>query len=114
MTLAEQYSLIPDTVKHKDPRNLLYFYPRMNKITLSKKLLKFSFYQTLKVAEDLANRQGCILVPWECMNWKRAKEFGADKKVKIGRNSFFMMKPGELTKSEKMKLERYLEELQEE
>ncbi|EXX79717.1 hypothetical protein RirG_002870 [Rhizophagus irregularis DAOM 197198w] len=69
----------------------------------------FAFYQSLEIAEDLAKRQGFVLVPWECMHWQRAKLFGVDRKVKIGRKSYFMMKITDMTKTEMKKLENYLE-----
>jgi hypothetical protein len=108
----EQFSLIPKGYKNKDPRPLLYLYPgTVNIVSYAKKMQEFSFYQSLQVAEDLAKRQGFILLPWECIHWQRAKSFGVDRKIKIGRKSFFFMKIEELTKNEKIKLENYLNEL---
>lgn len=108
----EEFTLIPKGYKNKDPRTLLYLYPNsINIVAYAKKMQKFSFYQSLEVAEDLAKRQGFILLPWECMHWQRAKKFGVDRKVKIGRKSFFLMKIQDLTKSEKTKLEVYLKDI---
>lgn len=108
----EQISLIPKGYKNKDPRSLLYLYPNsINIVAYAKKMQQFSFYQSLEIAEDLAKRQGFILLPWECIHWQRAKAFGVDRKVKIGRKSFFLMKVNELTKNEKSKLELYLNEI---
>lgn len=108
----EQISLIPKGYKNKDPRTLLYLYPNtINIVAYAKKMQQFSFYQSLEVAEDLAKRQGFILLPWECIHWQRAKAFGVDRKVKIGRKSFFLMKVNELTKNERLKLENYLNEI---
>lgn len=113
MTIS-QFSLIPKEYKKKDPRPLLYLYPNsINIVAYAKSMQEFAFYQALEVAEDLAKRQGFILLPWTCIHWQRAKSFGIDRKVKIGRKSFFLMKPNELTKSEEIKLEKYLEELHE-
>lgn len=108
----EQISLIPKGYKNKDPRSLLYLYPNtINIVAYAKKMQQFSFYQSLEIAEDLAKRQGFFLLPWECIHWQRAKAFGVDRKVKIGRKSFFLMKVNELTKSERLKLENYLNEI---
>ncbi|MBG9585542.1 hypothetical protein [Cytobacillus firmus] len=108
----EQISLIPRGYKNKDPRSLLYLYPNsVNIVAYAKKMQQFSFYQSLEIAEDLAKRQGFILLPWECIHWQRAKAFGVDRKLKIGRKSFFLMKVSELTKNEKLKLELYLYEI---
>lgn len=104
-------SLVPKNYKKKDPRTLPYLYPdSINIVSYAKSVQRFSFYQTLEVAEDLARRQGFILLPWSCMHWERAKNYGYDRKVKIGRKSFFMMKPSELTKTEIRKLNNYIEE----
>ncbi|CDQ42127.1 hypothetical protein [Virgibacillus salexigens] len=103
-------TLIPKDYKDKDPRTLPYLYPEtLNVVAYAKKVQVFSFFQTLEVAEDLAKRQGFILLPWSCIHWQRAKQFGVDRKIKIGRKSFFLMKPNELTKGEERKLYQYLE-----
>lgn len=108
----DDFTLIPDTWKNKDPRSLLYLYPNsVNIVAYAKKMQQFSFYQALAVAEDLAKRQGFILLPHSCIHWERAKKFGDERKVKIGRNSFFLMKIKELTKKEMEKLEAHLEDL---
>lgn len=72
---------------------------------------EFCFYQALEVAEEIAHKQGYILLPYSCMHWQRKKEYAADRKVKVGRNSYFMMREDELTESEKNKLQDYLTEL---
>lgn len=107
----QEYSIVPAQYKKKDPRALLYHYPNLPIVKYAKLMQQFSFFQALEVAEDLANRQGYILLPWTCMHWQRAKLYGRDRKVKIGRNSFFMMKLDELTKSEREKLELYIQEM---
>jgi hypothetical protein len=110
----EQFSLIPEGYRDKDPRSLLFLYPNsINIVAYAKSMQKFAFFQALEVAEDLAKRQGFILLPWSCIHWQRAKNYGIDRKIKIGRKSFFLMKPDELTKSEATKLKKYLEELHE-
>ncbi|WP_430483506.1 hypothetical protein [Rossellomorea marisflavi] len=105
----KQYSLVPENYKEKDPRALPYHFPTtINMVAYAKKMQEFSFYQALQSAEDVAHKQGLILLPWSCIHWQRAKNFGIDRKVKIGRNSYFLMKITELTRSEKQKLENYL------
>jgi hypothetical protein len=106
----EEYSLVPNQYKKKDPRSLLYHFPSLPIVKYAKLMQQFSFYQALEVAEDLANRQGYILLPWSCIHWQRAKQYSNDRKIKIGRNSFFMMQPSELTKTEESKLQHYIEE----
>lgn len=104
-------SLVPKNYKDKDPRPLTYLNPTtVNIVVYTKKVQQFNYYQLLDLAEDLAKRQGFILLPYQCMHWQRAKEYGSDRKVKVGRKSFFMMKPSELTKNEKIKLIDYVNE----
>lgn len=106
------YSLVPERYRDKDPRSLLYLYPTsINIVAYAKKMQRFSFYQALEVAEDLAKRQGYILLPYSCIHWERAKKFGGERRVKIGRNSFYLMRESELTKREKEKLISHLEDL---
>lgn len=111
--IIEEFSLVPEKYKNKnnDPRGLLYLYPNLNIVAYAKKMQRFSFYQALEVAEDLAQRQGFILLPFDCIHWERAKKYGSERRVKIGRKSFFMMRISELTKKEKEKLELHLDDL---
>lgn len=110
----KRYSLVPSEYKEKDPRRLPWLYPKsLNVFYYAKKMQEFMFYQSLEVAEDIANKQGFILVPYECIHWRRKKLFGSDRKIKIGSKSFFLMKLPELTKGEEMNLINHLEELKE-
>lgn len=111
ITLSE-FTLIPRNYKKKDPRPLTYLYRNtINIVAYAKEMQRFSFYQALEVAEDLAKRQGFILLPWECINWKRAQMLAGDRKVKIGRKSFYLMRIDELNKNEKLKLKVYLKDI---
>ncbi|EEK97292.1 hypothetical protein bcere0013_55620 [Bacillus cereus BDRD-ST26] len=47
------------------------------------------------------------------MHWQRREQFRDHRKVKVGRNSFFMMSPNELTRTETRKLQAYIESLHE-
>ncbi|MBQ6448887.1 hypothetical protein KGR20_09475 [Cytobacillus oceanisediminis] len=110
----DTFSLIPPDYKKEDPRGLLYLYPNsLNIVAYARKMQQFSFYQSLQVAETLAKRQGYILLPWSCIHWKRAKTLGHDRKIKIGRKSYFLVKVDELTSKEETKLNTYLEEMNE-
>lgn len=110
---VEEFTLVPKKYKEKDPRALLYLYPNsLNIVAYAKKMQTFSFYQALEVAEDMAKKQGYILLPFNCIHWERAKKYGEDRRVKIGRKSFFLMRPDELTKTEKTKLIDHLDDLQ--
>lgn len=107
-------SLVDFNYKKKDPRVLPYFYPKsLNIVSYSKKMQDFSFYQALDVAEQIAKKSGFLLIPWSCIHWKRAKRLGNDRKIKIGRHSFFLLKENEMTKNEKMKLIDYVKDMKE-
>lgn len=107
-----EISVVHKRYKETDPRTLPFLYPdSINIVYYSKKVQVFSFFYTLEVAENLVKKLGYILLPWKCMHWERVKEYGEDRRVKIGRRSFFMMKMEELTPTEKEKLKIYIEEL---
>ena len=106
------FTLIPKDYKNKDPRTLPFLYPKtLNIVAYAKKMQEFSFYQCLEIAENIARLQGYILLPWSCIHWQRAKKLGHNRKVKIGRKSFFLVKENEMTKTEKTKLEMLVQEL---
>ncbi|WP_175615914.1 hypothetical protein [Piscibacillus halophilus] len=105
-------SIVPKKFKTKDPRQLLYHFPNMPVVKYAKMMQEFSFIHALACAEDVAHKTGHILVPYSCMHWERKKKL-IDMRIKIGRNSFFLLKEYELTKTEKRKLEIYVEELEE-
>ncbi|MBP3041755.1 hypothetical protein J9303_20140, partial [Bacillaceae bacterium Marseille-Q3522] len=87
------YSLVPAEYKEKDPRRLPWLYPKtLNLVYYAKKMQEFSFYQSLEVAEQLAKKQGFLLIPFSCVHWQRAKNFANDRKIKIGRKSFFLLR----------------------
>lgn len=108
-------SVVPQKYKDNDPRSLLYQFPSMNKFKYAKLMQKFSFYKSVEVAESVANSMGYSLIPACCLHWKRKQALTDDEmKVKVGRNSFFLMKPGDLSKREKEKLQQYLAEVESE
>lgn len=111
--MIQNLSVVPDHFKDKDPRNLLYHFPSMPVVKYAKLMQDYCFFRQLKVAEEMAHKLGFILIPFDCMNWQRKKQFGADRKVKIGRNSYFMMKQNELTRTEQKKLNSYIEDIRE-
>ncbi|GEL76573.1 hypothetical protein [Tenuibacillus multivorans] len=104
-------SILPKDYREKDPRQLLYHFPNMPIVKYAKMMQRYSFNHALAVAEDVAHKNGYILIPYDCMHWQRKQRF-VDRRVKIGRKSFFMMKDHELTRSERSKLEDYLRELE--
>lgn len=108
------YSLIPPTkYGDKDPQSLLYLNPSMPAQKLVKMYNRYIFFKQLQLAEDMAGKMGFILLPYDCMHWERRQQFRDDRSVKVGRNSFFMMSPNELTRTEQRKLQAYIESLHE-
>lgn len=113
--MIENFSLVPQGYKEKDPRGLAFLYPQsLNIVAYAKKMQIFSFYQALDVAENMAKSLGFILLPYSCIHWERRKKFGKDRKVKVGRKSFFMLRENELTKNEKSKLYSHLADIKKE
>ena len=107
-----KFSLVPTKYKDKDPRALPYLYPtQLNLVSYAKQMQDFTFYQSLEAAETVANNLDYILLPWCCIHWGRAQKIASDRKVKIGRKSFYMLKTSEMTKTEALKLENYIKEL---
>lgn len=106
-------SILPKNYKRNDPRQLLYHFPNLPIVKYAKLMQKYSFHQALAVAEDIAHKHNKILVPYSCIHWQRRQKY-QDRRIKIGRNSFYMMNYSEMTQSEKAKLKSYLEDLEEE
>lgn len=106
-------SVLPPKFKKRDPRQLLYHYPSMPVIKYAKMMQEYSFFHALSVAEDIAHKQGFLLIPYSCMHWERKKHFASNRRVKIGRNSYFMLKENEMTPSEKRKFKEYVNDINE-
>lgn len=96
-----------------DPRQLLYHYPTMPVIRYAKLAADFYQDQLLRLAEDLAARQGFILVPASCLSWRKKQEIASERQVSIGKHSYYMMRHDEMTQSAQRKLQAYIEDLQE-
>ena len=107
------FSIVPKNFNKKDPRQLLYHYPSLPIVKYAKLMQTYSFNQALSVAEDLAHRQGYILLPFKCIHWQRAQKYGLERRVKIGKYSFYLMRLKEITKSEQSKLDYYIKEINE-
>lgn len=104
------YTLVPNKYREHDPRSLLYHNPSIPIVKYAKLMQEFCFHQGLEIAEKMAHRQDCVLVPYGCVHWQRAKNYGEKRKIKVGRNSFFILRPSELTRTEVKKIEHYIDE----
>lgn len=118
MTLSE-ITLVPANYKEKDPRQLAFNYASTIQNTsnglviYNKYVQQFIYYHSLDVAEQFAKQMGMILIPSTCIHWRRAKDF-VDRRVKVGRKSFYALREDELNKKEQKKLIEQIETLQKE
>ena len=106
-----KYSIIPENFREKDPRTLLYHFPSLPIVKYAKLMQTYSHLMALDVAEDLSMRQGYVLLPFSCIHWKRAQKMGAERRLKIGRNSYYLMRLQEMTDGELGKLQDHIEEV---
>ncbi|MED2258277.1 hypothetical protein ABEO98_21655 [Brevibacillus parabrevis] len=97
----------------RDPRQLLFHYPSIPVVRYSQMAADFYQDQMLRMAEELAARQGFILVPACCLSWRKKQEIAAERQVSIGKHSYYMMRRDEMTKRAQEKLKAYIEQLQE-
>lgn len=114
----KQYSLVNPNYQKHDPRQLAYLYPdsitrsMQSFISYNKKLQTFLYNHSLDAATQAANMFGCILVPTNCLHWRRAKQI-AERRIFIGRNSFYIVKPTEINKNELSRLQKRIAEVRE-
>lgn len=107
------YSIVPMDFKFKDPRKELFLFPSMPVVWYAKKMQVYSFNQALEVAEDMAHKLGYVLLPATCIHWQRVQKIGQDRRVKIGKYSYYLMRLNEMTKTELTKLDNLIEEMKE-
>lgn len=112
-----EYSIVPPGLKEKDPRPFAYLFPSMIRnddqsfIAFIKKTQKHEFYRSVLSLEEYAHANGFILLPASVMHWRRRDGFGQERRIRVGRNSFYFVRENELTKGEKEKLLLYIEEV---
>ena len=118
MQQLKKYSLVKPDYQKQDPRQLAYLYPESitnsmnNFISYNKKLQKFLFNHSLDAATQAANMFGCILVPTNCIHWRRAKDI-AQRRIFVGRNSFYIVRPDEINENEHKRLLQRIDEMRE-
>lgn len=105
----KKYSIVPPG-NDKDPRALLYHFPSLPIVKYAKMMQKYSFIQAVESAERVAHLSNYILLPSKCMHWQRVKK-NHERRLKIGKNTFYLMRLNELTRMEKQKLLYYIEDL---
>lgn len=115
-----ELSIVPPGLKEKDPRPFAYLFPNMIRnddqsfIAFIKKMQKHEFYRSVLSLEEYAHANGFILMPASVMHWRRRSGFGQERRVRVGRKSFYFVRENELTEGEKQKLLDYIEEVRRE
>lgn len=110
----KKFTIVPEDFRNKDPRQFGYHQrneiPNSERafITYNKYVSQFLFYYSLQAAEEVAKCFDRILVPTDCLNWRRAQQL-AQRRIYVGRKSFYTMSPEELRQIERKKLLKYLE-----
>lgn len=92
-------TIVPVEKIASNPQTLLYNFPSMNPVRYTKLSAEYHYWRAVKAAEDTAHACGCLLVPGKLLHWRRHAKF-ADRKVKIGKESYFTMRQNELTAAE--------------
>lgn len=104
------FSIVPPNFKEKDPRGLAVLFPNSIRnsdqsfVGFMKKMQVFDFYNSLSMFEEYAHANGFILLPASVMHWRRRNGFGIERRVRVGRKSFYLVREHELTQGEKEKL----------
>lgn len=111
------FSIIPPDLEEKDPRPFAFLYPNMIRnddqsfIAFIKKMQRFTFYKSLKCFEDFGHANGLILLPATVLHWRRRNNFGAERRVKVGKKTFYFVREDEITKLEKQKLLDHIDDI---
>lgn len=115
----KNYSLVPNDLLDKDPRNLAYYMPEsvratnISFISFLKRMQRFSFYQNISYFEEFAHANNMILLPASVLHWRRREKLGDSRRFRIGRSAFYLVRVDELTEGEKKKLLDHIEVVRE-
>ena len=115
----DNFTIVPQDLQEKDPRPFAYLYPetiRCNNqkfISFIKQLQRFTFYQSVQQFERFGKANGYILLPSSVLHWRRRSELGQERRVLIGRNTFYFVRQSELNEREQAKLLAHVEEIRE-
>lgn len=100
-------TIIPAGKLKHDPQRLLYHFPSIDKVRYTKLSQEYYYWHSVSVAEGTARMFGRLLIPARCLHWERKTRF-ADRRLQIGKKSFYVMAMDEMTEVEK---EKYLSEV---
>lgn len=90
-----------DKVKN-DPRQLVYHFPSIPNVKMSKILNRYFYYRSVRIGEEIAQITGHLFVPAEVMHWRR-KNIYVDRRVCISGRYYYVLLESEMTKGEKEK-----------
>ncbi|WP_016696476.1 hypothetical protein [Rhodococcus rhodochrous] len=108
--MSMKLSIVPER-EVKDPRPLLYFFPNLPAQRYAQLIANFHNDEKLKMAEQIAQVMGGLLVPSCCLHWKFKKR-NADRKVQIGYQTYYAVKRDEITANAYQKYLDYVAEIQ--
>ncbi|MMZ53484.1 hypothetical protein D1872_152730 [compost metagenome] len=103
-------TIVPlNKVKH-DPQELLYQFPSIPKIRYTKLSQEYYFWRQVQNAESIAAMFGRLLIPASCLHWQRKNLF-SERRVQVGRNCYYVLDKGEMTKTEHAKYMAIVKEM---
>ena len=109
-----EYKLINADYKEKNPFVMLYkLAGKVNTVLFAKQVNRYTQNQMLEQLEKVAAGFDCYVVPRECLTWHKVKKINQDtptNRIQIGSRCYFTIKKNELTKNERAKLLKYLDE----
>lgn len=100
-------SIVPYKKVKNDPRQLVYHFPSIPNVKMSKILNSYFYHRSVQIGEEVAAITGYIFLPATCMHWRRKEQY-IDRRVRVSNSYFYVLKEGEMTRTEK---ERYKEML---
>lgn len=112
----EGFTIVPLDYKKRDPRQTGYNfresirYSDQSMIIYNKQVSEFLYFYALDAAQQATKNNGQVLVPTECLNWRRAKQY-AHRRLYVGRRAFYQLFPSELSKREQLRLIEYVDEV---
>jgi hypothetical protein len=95
-------TIVPAEKVEKDPQTLLYHFPSMHPVRYQKLLSEFTYWKQVQIAEKVARMSGMMLVPRECIHWKRKLKL-EDRRVTLQKRAFFVLAESEMSKTELIK-----------
>lgn len=98
-------TIVPDGKLDKDVTTLPYHFPRMPLVKYCKLSAEYHYWKSVRLLEQAAAQSGKVLVPAECLHWRRKARL-TDCQLNVYRRSFYQLTLDQLTDQERKK---YLE-----